>query len=415
MADQRIYRTGSVQGRHSSKGLADDLAIMHGDFADYLRSRHYAPRTVEHYKRHMVRVACWLRDHPRYPALEELTRPIVARLLAHVLPHGSLETRMNYRKAMFHWLRFRGRYARPIARPWAPWLSDYLQFLRTHQGVSQSTLDLNRDNAVAFMEWQFGNDRAKWSRVQPADIWRFARHYVRGVKPTTAKSRLGYVRRFLSFVHLRGACGPQLAAAIPKIAQSGGPPRPQVLTPQQRDKLLACFVRSTPEGQRNYAMTLCMVDLGLRAGEVIGLRLPDIDWQGHRLTIRVTKTGRGRQLPLPRHVMEALRHYIKDGRPQNGLDDHLFLRHPRRGGYPLSRSALKGIIGQAYRHCGFPPGWWGTHRLRHTFASRLHQRGVDLKPIADLLGHRQLDSTNIYTQVDIEALRRLAKPWPWRV
>jgi site-specific recombinase XerD len=57
----------------------------------------------------------------------------------------------------------------------------------------------------------------------------------------------------------------------------------------------------------------------------------------------------------------------------------------------------------------------GDPRLRHTFASRLHQRGVDMKPIADLLGHRRLDSTNLYTQVNLEALRQLARPWPWRL
>jgi site-specific recombinase XerD len=263
------------------------------------------------------------------------------------------------------------------------------------------------------MEWPFGTARANWSQVQPTDIGSFARRHVRGVRPITGKSRLGYVRRFLSFVHLRGACGPQLAAAIPKLAVYGGSARPEVLTPQQRRKLLAFFVRTTPEGKRNYAMTLCMLDLGLRAGEVIGLRLQDVDWHARRLNVRVTKTGRGRQLPLPTHVLEALRDYIKTGRPQLAPFDHLFLRHPRRSGYPLSRSALKAMVCFACRHCGFPPAWWGTHRLRHTFASRLHQHGVDMKPIADLLGRRQLDSTNIYTQVDLEALRRLAKPWPW--
>ena len=221
------------------------------------------------------------------------------------------------------------------------------------------------------------------------------------------------VRRFLRFVHLKGACGPKLAAAMPKVAVGGGPLRPEVLTEQQRRKLLAAFGRTTPEGKRNYAMTLCMLDLGLRGGEVIGLRLQDIDWPARWLHVRVTKTGRGRQLPLPAHILDALRDYIKSGRPQNVPDDHVFLRHPRRRGYPLSRSALKGIVCLAYGQCGFPPAWSGTHRLRHTFASRLHQRGVDMKPIADLLGHRQLDSTNLYTQVNIEALRRLALPWPW--
>ena len=131
---------------------------------------------------------------------------------------------MNYRKAVFHWLRFKGRYAEPVSRPWASWLTDYLQFLRTHQGVSQSTLDLNEANTKAFMEWQFGAGQADWSRLKPTDIWSFARHYVRGVTPVTGKSRLGYVRRFLRFVHLKGACGPELAAAIPKVACLRSPP-----------------------------------------------------------------------------------------------------------------------------------------------------------------------------------------------
>ena len=144
----------------------------------------------------------------------------------------------------------------------------------------------------------------------------------------------------------------------------------------------------------------------------MGLRLQDIDWQDRRLNIRLSKTGRGRQLPLPAQVLDALRDYVKFGRPQNGPYDHVFLRHPRRSGYPLSRSALKAMVRLAYRRCAFPPTWSGTHRLRHTFASRLHQRGVDMKPIADLLGHRRLDSTNIYTQVDMAALRQLARPWP---
>jgi integrase len=160
-------------------------------------------------------------------------------------------------------------------------------------------------------------------------------------------------------------------------------------------------------------MILCMLDLGLRGGEVIGLRLPDVDWKARRLNVRVTKTGRGRQLPLPAHLLEALQDYISTGRPQNASFDHVFLRHPRRRGYPLSRSVLKAMVRWAYNHCGFPSTRSGTHRLRHTFAYRLHQRGVDMKPIADLLGHRRLDSTNLYTQVDLKALRQLARHWPW--
>jgi integrase/recombinase XerD len=414
MANRRSHcRDARIRSRSLGKRSAADEAISGGDFADYLRARNYAPFTIEHCQSHLTRIANWLREHPNQPALDELTRQMVPRLLAQVLPGRSPETRMNYRKAVFHWLRFKGRYSTPVAHPWAQWLSDYLQFLRTHRGVGRATLELSEASVKAFMGWQFGTGRASWSRVRPTDIWSFASRYVRGVKPITGKSRLGYVRRFLNFVHLRGACGPELAAAIPKVAVCRAAPRPEVLSPSQRRKLLGSFRRSTPEGKRNYAMTLCMLDLGLRAGEVIGLRLQDIDWQARQLSVRFTKTGRGRRLPLPTDVLKALRDYLRTGRPQNASFDHVFLRHPRRSGYPLSRSALKAMVRLAYCHCGFPPTWSGTHRLRHTFASRLHQRGVDMKPIADLLGHRRLDSTNLYTQVNLDALRRLAQPWPW--
>ena len=414
MANKNFHRAeprGRSQLRRDE--LTKDVAVICGDFSNYLRARNYGRLTIGQYQRYLIRIAGWLREHPHHSALRELTCRMVPRLLVRVLPRLAPSTRTNYRAAAIHWVRFNGRYSEPVDRPWAPWLRDYLQFLRTHRGVGQSTLDRSEANAKAFMEWQFGTGPAHWSQVQPTDIWSFAGHHVRGVKPVMGKSRLGYVRRFLRFVHLRGACGPQLAAAIPKVAVHGGPPRPQILTPQQQRKLLASFRRSTREGKRNHAMILCMLDLGLRGGEVIGLRLQDIDWRARRLNIRVTKTGRGRQLPLPAHILEALQDYIKTGRPQTSSFDHVFLRHPRRSGYPLSRNALNAMVHLAYRHCGFPVTWSGTHRLRHTFASRLHQRGVDMKPIADLLGHQRLDSTNHYTQVDMEALRPLAQPWPW--
>jgi integrase/recombinase XerD len=159
-------------------------------------------------------------------------------------------------------------------------------------------------------------------------------------------------------------------------------------------------------------MTLCMLDLGLRGSEVIKLHLSDIDWQGHWLHVQATKTGRGRQLPIPNRVFAALRDYVENARPTVSSSDHLFVRHPRRVGHPLSRCALKARISTAYRRCGFPKSWSGTHRLRHTFASRLHKRGAEMKSLADLLGHRRLNSTNDYTQIDPKAMRSLAQPWP---
>jgi integrase/recombinase XerD len=393
--------------------FAEDVALIRGGFADYLRDLGFSAFTIEHYLRRLVRVAHWLHEHPRRLPLSKLTRRAVSNLLKDCLEGRSFETVINYRKALFHWLRFQARYEKPAkVALWQSWVEEYVEFLKTHRGVGSTTIEHGVANAQAFLRWQFGRENADWSQVHASDIWAFAQHRSTGVKPIFAKARLGHLRRFLSFVQLCGACSRELPAAVPKIAVHGHSTRPQILSERQQRLLRASFERTRPEGKRNYAMTLCMLDLGLRGSEVIKLHLSDIDWQGHWLLVPATKTGRGRQLSIPNRVFAALQDYVENARPTVASSDHLFVRHPRRVGHPLSRCALKAMISTAYRRCKFPKSWSGTHRLRHTFASRLYKLGAEMKPLADLLGHRRLDSTNDYTQVDPEAMRSLAQPWP---
>ena len=150
-------------------------------------------------------------------------------------------------------------------------------------------------------------------------------------------------------------------------------------------------------------MTICMIDLGLRISEVIALRLSSVDCEQHLLIVPAVKNGRGRTLPLPRRVEAALHNYIQKGRPRSDCTQ-LFLSDPKRRGTALSVGAARNHVIGAFRVCGFPASWGGVHRLRHTFASRLHSHGADLKQIADLLGHREVESTNLYAQVDVRDL-----------
>jgi integrase/recombinase XerD len=393
--------------------FAEDATLIRGGFADYLRSLGFAALTVELYLRRLMLVAHWLHEHPHRLPLCKLTPGAVPKLLDDCLEGRRFETVINYRKALFHWLRFQGRCAKPARRAlWRSWVEEYTNFLRTHRGVGPATIEHSVATAQAFLRWQFGRGNADWSGVHRSDIWAFARHCSTRVKPIFAKARLGHLRRFLRFVQLCGACSMELPAAVPKIAVYQHSTPPQILSDRQQRQLRGSFDRTLPEGKRNYAMTLCMLDLGLRGCEVINLRLSDVDWHGRWLQVRATKTGRGRQLPIPKRVFVALWDYVENARPKASSFDNVFVRHPRRVGHPLSRSALKAMISAAYRRCQFPKSWSGTHRLRHTFASRLHKRGAEMKPLADLLDHRRLNSTNDYTHVNAKAMRRLAQPWP---
>lgn len=248
-----------------------------------------------------------------------------------------------------------------------------------------------------------------WRRVRPQQIWRYtALLQKRRLKASTIATELSALRQFLRFVHLRGSCAANLPQAVPIVADRGHSLSRPVLTDDQRRKLLASFDRKTPQGRRDYTMTLCMSDLGLRRIEVARLCLPDVDLERKTLNVPSAKNSCGRQLPLPSHVVVAMRRYLRD-RPTTE-SDRLFVGHTYLIGRPMSARAIQSAVEQAYRRCGFP--FHGTHRLRRRFATRLFTCGANLKEIADLLGHRVVTTTERYAQIDEHGLRALVRPWP---
>lgn len=293
---------------------------------------------------------------------------------------------------------------------WQRWWEDYSRFIVTHRGLGPESQRAARFFVRDFLSWRFHSGEAHWSRVDVEDIWSYAERCARRLKPRSTNLGLSVVRRFLRFVQMRGACSSDLVQAVPHVATFGQSVPPEVLTNRQRRTLLASFTQKSSNACRDYTMALCMVDLGLRSIEVVRLRLSDIDWPQKILSVPATKTGRGRQLPLPLHLAKALRAYIPT-RPTTNCD-RLFVGHHFGRGRPVSTGAVRAAMRAAYRRCGFPRDWCGTHRLRHTFATRLFARGGDLKHIADLLGHSSISTTNFYAQVDLKGLRALAQSWP---
>jgi integrase/recombinase XerD len=203
-----------------------------------------------------------------------------------------------------------------------------------------------------------------------------------------------------------------LITALPQIAQWRLRGLPKQLTREEVKQLLGAFDLDTPTGRRDYAMTRCIVDLGLRSSEVARLQLADMDWREGTLTIR-SKGQRIDLLPLPQDTGRAIAQYLQDGRPSTSCRE-VFVRHRP----PLNTPATAGIVRNAARyaaaHCGLSERIPGPHILRHTLAGQLLQGGARFKEIADLLRHRSLDTTTIYAKVDFLALEQVALPWPGR-
>jgi len=176
-----------------------------------------------------------------------------------------------------------------------------------------------------------------------------------------------------------------------------------------RLRLLRSFDRNTSAGRRDYAIALCFSELAVRANEVAALTLDDVDWRALSVRLRQTKQRRERLLPLPSRVARALVAYLQRGRPTAG-HRQLFINLRPPVGRPLSTDGVRNVIRRAFGRCGIEAN--GPHILRQSWATIAHQRGMDLKRIADVLGHGSVDTTAPYTKVHFEQLRQAALPWP---
>src|SRR6266568_3275061 len=165
---------------------------------------------------------------------------------------------------------------------------------------------------------------------------------------------------------------------------------------------------SGPAGLRDYAIIVLLARLGLRAGEVAGLTLDDLDWRAGLITVH-GKGGSADRMPLPPDAGAAIAAWLRAGRPRDALDRRVFTRlaAPRRG---LTAGALKYIVTSAAARAGAGPA--SPHRLRHTAATETLAAGAPLDEVRQVLRHRREATTAIYASVGTGRLRLLARPWP---
>jgi site-specific recombinase XerD len=217
-------------------------------------------------------------------------------------------------------------------------------------------------------------------------------------------------RSYFRFLQFQGVPVGHLISGIPHVAHNKHFAARVVMTDAQVRLLLAGFDCSKAKEQRDYAMALCMLDLGIRASDVSALTLDDIDW--HRGVIRISnvKTSRPYSLPLPNRVGRAIAKYLGHGRPKSGLRE-VFLRHQTPVKKMESRS-VQSAMRTAYVRAGLQHLGHGSHVLRRTAATRMLRHGVPLKEIADVLGHQSIDTTLRYARLDPLELAKVALPWP---
>src|ERR1700688_232031 len=288
---------------------------------------------------------------------------------------------------------------------------EFACYLLEQRGLSQSTLAQYLPVVRSFLGERFGVGPLLLRELGAGDVTGFVLHSSRSRRTRSGKTMATVaLRSFFRFLRLRGDLAIDLAAAVPRAAYWRLSGLPKSLPVEQVQRLVESCDRGRPVGQRNYAVLLLLARLGLRASEIVALRLEDLDWQGANLTVRGTGRRQDR-LPMLEDVGAALAAYLHHGRPRCSTR-RVFVRSRAPYRELGDASTVSTIVRRALQRAGLNPPSQGAHLLRHSLATEMLRRQASLGEIGQILRHRQASTTEIYAKVDLEALRALAQPWP---
>ena len=291
-------------------------------------------------------------------------------------------------------------------------VNGYDAWMEELRGLSASTRKHGRAEARWLLGWLRDHDK-NVATLCVADLDAYIASRGVSMRRSSKRAMVSTLRGVLRYLYGSGRMPWDLTDAIegPPIYALEGIPS----TIRREDigrALQALRWDRSPQGRRDYAILMLLSTYGLRSGEIIGLRLSDIDWRHERLRIRHAKTGVYSELPLLHGPANALLDYLKHGRPETTLRE-VFLRAlaPYR---PLSSStALHYLVSRRLRAVGVSlTGKRGTHVLRHSRAVSLLSGGVPIKVIGDVLGHRSARSTAVYLKLATDDLRAVALDLP---
>ena len=288
----------------------------------------------------------------------------------------------------------------------------YADFLRNEKGLAELSLRVYMPVVpllLGYLEKQHGN--ASVRRLDASVLRGFLFERTQRRSSESVRLLATSLRSFLRFLHAHGEIRRDLTAAIPTVRRWAQPGVPRKLTTEEVDCILSAPNRTTRTGRRDFAILLLLARLGLRASEVLLLELRDLRWRTGEVLIR-GKGGQRDVLPLPREVGVALARHLRLDRGSPPTQ-RVFLRAiaPR---VPLAGPASIGhIVRRAMVQAGVDrPTHVAAHLFRHTLASRMLQRGANLRDISEALRHRVQSTTELYAKIDMRSLNEIVRAWP---
>jgi integrase/recombinase XerD len=339
-------------------------------------------------------------------------------------PRNLVEWRRRYKDAINMFLRL-VHGDRPVAAAPATALEafhvDVVQgydvWMRELRGLASITRSTRTKQALEFLT-ALGSrgDQESLAQLGVRDIDAYVQQRCRGLRRPTIEGYTVCLRSFLRYLNGTGHTALDLSSTVigPRIYNDEHVPS-ALRAEEVRTILEVTRQDCSPTGRRDYAFLMLLATYGLRAGEIVALRLENIDWKKEIIRVQHSKTGANSELPLLRQAGEAVLSYLENARPQSERRE-LFLQFRAPYGAYKGGSILNAVICSRLKTAGIIPlGRKGPHAFRHARAVSLLRADVPLKIIGDLLGHRSAESTAVYLKLATEDLRAVGLNIPKEV
>lgn len=300
-------------------------------------------------------------------------------------------------------------------------LARYTQYLKTICGNSDKTIDIHiraLNRFLTIRERVHGSiDLEHLTKKEIVDIHSLLieeHPYSLDWRSSTTSS----LRSFLRFLNWERISDESFIGLLPVVRRWKLSSVPKALKEDELKALIASPDRTTAVGRRDYAVLVLLGTLGLRASEIVAMRLEDIGWRKRMITVRQPKTKKVLEMPVSETILSALKDYVTESRPKCECRE-VFVRTKAPVRPLKSSSAITSLVGMHMAKAGIlRDRHKGAHALRHTFATLLVNKGVPIKDISDLLGHAHVHTTGIYAKVDLSSLRKISGEFPtcgWRI
>jgi len=394
-------------GRVSRVLMTGPLAPFADAYREKLMERGYRRLSGVNLQRQMAQMSRWLEAGGL--GVEQLSEARVEAFLGFQRARGRERSSLSRPGllCLLELLRELGVVAaavQPTPSPTKALMGCFQGYLLSERGLSAGTVRGYVDHATRFVA---GLAPGGLSRVTAAEVTSAVLRESAAVSVSATQNFVAGLRAFLRFCFIEGLIEVDLSQAALPVTGRRRSSLPRGIARNEAAALLSSCDRRTAIGRRDYALIITLLRLGLRRGEVAGLRLEDIDWRAGELVV-VGKGARRDRLPLPADVGTAIAAYLTRGRPASERRE-VFLQ-ARAPFEPIAAGTVASTVRRACRRAGVAEV--GAHRLRHTVACEMVAAQVPLVQIAQVLRHQSLQSTAIYARVDLDRLRLLAQPWP---